>query len=204
MPTSSVPVFSSIRARFGVLSALLALSAALGGCGFSGAAGDLRTASINGSVALQPKARVIVYAPLDENSADVYLTDLTREQLESTSPITSFTGSIVHLHLFVRPRAGRTPIESTASSASVRHAVLTGGPVGIYGGGGFLMPDEAPGERHFGGSVTAGTLRLTNASPGFDDRLGAADISGSFNARRDDAMAALIGTRLAEAVDATR
>lgn len=189
-----------------LLATLIALLVALpaGGCTFRGASGDLRTVAVDGSASLVPRGRVVVYSAQDESTADVYLTDLRADQLESTEPIWASTGSLVHIHLFIRPRAGRTPVEPTASTASVRHVVLTGGPVGVYGGGGFLMPSDMPGDARFSGAITAGTVRLIHASPGFSDRLGAADISGSFRAVQDDAMAALVAARLAEAIDAAR
>lgn len=223
MPTPPVPSAQPILAptvpprRAPTLAALAAPAAsaicaplaafllvALAGCGFTGATGDLRTSAADGTVSLAPRPRVVVYAAQDENTADVYLSDLEPADLESTASIATFTGSIIHIHLFLRPRAGRTPIEPTASTASIRHVVLAGGPVGVYGGGGFVSPDGQPGDGPFAASVSAGTLRLNHATQGFNDRLGAADISGSFRASQDPAMAALLASRIAEAIDIAR
>jgi hypothetical protein len=87
---------------------------------------------------------------------------------------------------------------------TVRHFVLAGprGPegklpaVGIYGGGGFLLPDDTPGARLFSGDLFDATLKLTHATPGFVDKLGAARMSGEFEARRDDRLATGLGQRL--------
>jgi hypothetical protein len=68
--------------------------------------------------------------------------------------------------------------------------------VGRSGGGGFLLPDDVPGGRSFSGDLFDATLKLTRATPGFVDRLGAARMSGEFEARRDDRLAAGLGQRL--------
>lgn len=141
--------------------------------------------SVDGSKALRPAMPTRLYRFVDENSADVILTDLTLEQLTSVGapPV---TGQIVHLQLFIRPLPGRTPIAREACSTTIRSAVLARGQVGIYGGGGFLIPESKPGGELFGGSMADGSIRLLKSTDLFVDRLGPASTDVSFTAKRDD------------------
>src|SRR5688572_17653484 len=47
------------------------------------------------------------------------------------------SGQILHVELLWRPKPGATPVESTATNATVRHVIFSNGEVGIYGGAGF-------------------------------------------------------------------
>jgi hypothetical protein len=149
--------------------------------------------AVEGETALRPDLPHRLYRYVDENTADVILTDLSLEDLtrEAGPPA---TGTIAHVQLFIRPRPGRTPIAQAACSATVRYAVLARGQVGVYGGAGFLLPESAPGGGLFGGSMARAPMRLVRATDLFVDRLGAAEVSVSFTARRDDeAVARWIG-----------
>eukprot|EP00913_Durusdinium_trenchii_P006007 g5619.t1 len=97
----------------------------------------------------------------------------------------SISGQMVHVHMFVRPKPGRTPIQQTAISATVRHLIIANGQVGMYTGAGFMFPSGTPGDKIFGGSITRADLRLERATPGFTDRLGPAEMTISFGARND-------------------
>ena len=141
--------------------------------------------SIDGSTALKPTLANRVYRFVDENTADIILTDLSLEDLTSESGIPS-TGTVVHVQLFIRPRPGRTPIARTACSATVRCAVLSHGQVGVYGGAGFMIPDDVPGGKSFGGLMSGAPVRLLRATDGFVDRLGISDADIGFTATRDD------------------
>lgn len=178
----------------------------LAGCGARTAlgGGSVRVESIDEGTALRPALRLRAYRAEDRNTADIYLTDLTPEQLEPTVDPTTLAGSIVHVHMFIRPRSGRTPIEGTASTAAIRHVVLANGEVGVYSGGGFLLPSGNVGDSRFGGRISRATLRLTRSTDGFNDLLGAAEFSGAVSAPLDDAMAAKIEALLEEAAAQTR
>jgi len=144
--------------------------------------------SIDGTTALRPKLPNRVYRFVDDNTADIILTDLSLADLtgESANPA---TGTVVHVQLFIRPRPGRTPIARTACSATVRCAVLSHGQVGMYGGAGFLIPDDVPGGKSFGGSMSQAPVRLLRATDGFVDRLGISEADIGFTATRDDEAA---------------
>ena len=90
--------------------------------------------------------------------------------------------------MFVRPKPGRTPIQQTAISATVRHLIIAHGQVGLYAGAGFMFPSGKPGDKVFGGSITRADLRLERATPGFTDQLGPAEMTISFAAKRDEEL----------------
>lgn len=150
-----------------------------------GVRSSVELTSIDGRGALRPVLPTRIYRFVDENTADIILTDLSLEDLtgDGANPA---TGQIVHVQLFIRPRPGRTPIERTACSASVRYAVLARGEAGIYAGAGFLVPESVPGGSLFGGSMTRSPVRLVRATGQFVDLLGPAEADISFTAKRDD------------------
>ena len=170
------------------LTFLLALT--ISGCSalpqsIVGVRSSVELTSIDGRGALRPSLPTRLYRFVDENTADMILTDLSLDDLtnEAAKPA---SGQIVHVQLFIRPRPGRTPIEQTACSASVRYAVLARGEVGIYAGAGFLVPESVPGGSLFGGSMTRSPMRLVRATDQFVDQLGPAEADVSFTAKRDD------------------
>jgi hypothetical protein len=145
---------------------------------------------------LAPDLRTTAAVWQDTNTVDLYLTDLPRAALDPTAPLDGITGNIVHIHMFLAPRAGRTPIEDTAQTATVRHLVLSRGLAGVYAGGGFLQPRTSFARDRFAGTMNAGTARLIAADPGFVDALGPARIDTEVLARRDPRTARLIAARL--------
>ena len=203
--TRSTSRFGSRTAWAAALLGVL-LSSLPVGCGARTVLGGgaVRVESIDEGTALRPTLRLRAYRAEDRNIADIYLTDLTPEQLEPTVDPTTLAGSIVHIHMFLRPRPGRTPIEGTASTAAIRHVVLANGEVGVYSGGGFMLPSGNIGDGRFGGRIFRATLKLTRATDGFNDLLGAAEFSGAVTAPLDDAMAAKIEALLEEAAAQTR
>ncbi len=136
----------------------------------------------------------------DASTADLYFTDLSDESLSLGAELADVSGTIVHIHLFAIPKAGKTPIDRTASTATVRTLVVAQGHIGVYGGGGFMMPSGKPGGRSFGGSIAAASIRLTGTTPGFEDRIGAGEFSASVAAPLDDATARRVAARLEELV----
>ncbi|MBL8762426.1 MAG: hypothetical protein JNL50_14115 [Phycisphaerae bacterium] len=179
--------------RWGLVLLVFAL-AALGGCGSLAGVRLTSVARDGGTLDMRP--RTLAYSTADRNTADVYLTDLPAEVLDPGADLKGVSGQLVHIHLFITPEAGATPIDSTACSASVRHVVIADGRVGVYGGGGFLAPSTSPGDRVLAGKLRDATLRLTSAGPEFSDRLGASKLNAAFRAPLDPRLANALAARL--------
>lgn len=191
-----------MRARLAVgLVSVLALGAgiaALGGCAGGGGLGGL----VGGGLAMESTvadARLglglptRVYRPSDAGLADFYLTDLPEATLRAGGDLSQASGTVVHVHLFVEPEAGRTPLASTATSATVRVLVLANGQAGIYAGGGFARGDrEDVGDARLSVGLRGTTMRLQRATPGFSDLLGPSVMGGVIDARRDEAASAAL------------
>ncbi|MBC7773046.1 MAG: hypothetical protein H7210_11160 [Pyrinomonadaceae bacterium] len=163
---------------------------------------ELSVRSLVSDTAMDPEMTVFAYVPTDRNTVDVYLSDIAASRLsDPTDTLAGVSGNIFHLHIFLMPEAGQTPIDSSACNFTVRHVVLTGSSepgqgIGIYGGGGFCLPDSSPGDRIFDGSLREATMRLARVGPGFADRLGASRMTGSFSAPRNDELSNAISQRL--------
>ncbi len=169
------------------LAACLAVIACLlGGCGVRG---SVRLRSVTTGGELTPKLRVLAYRADDSQTADVYLTDLALADLDPGVDPGGLTGCFIHIHFFLMPKAGKTPIESTASSVTIRYVVLARGAIGVYGGGGFLLPGGSPGDSTFGGSLSDATMKLINSNAEFHDPLGPCTLSISFRAPLDESLA---------------
>ncbi len=144
-----------------------------------------------------------VFTHTDQNTVDVFLTDLPIDRLlNPTDGLGDLSGSIVHVHLFLMPKAGRTPIDTSACNSTVRHMIVAQGAAGLYGGGGFLYPSSDADEATFSATLEDASLRLIRQSTGFADRLGPARAEGSFTATRDDARARALQGRFARMSEA--
>lgn len=141
-------------------------------------------------VELDARLPTRVYRWADKNTADVFLTDLDPEILTRPDDLAQATGQIVHIKLFLRPRPGRTPIQETACSATMRYVVLADGRAGLYTGGGFLFPLNAPGGKTFRAILPESVLELAAKTDGFDDRIGRGSLAMRFRATLNDALAA--------------
>lgn len=158
---------------------------------------------------IKPELTGVAYSNRDETSADLFLTDLPVERLaDPAANLDGLTGSLVHVHLFLVPSAGDTPIGATACNVTVRMLMLVGdgeaqaGGVGgteagragaldgvgvtthagLYNGAGFVLPSGDPGDGTYGGSMFGASLRLSAATGGFSDPLSPAEMQGSFRA----------------------
>ena len=192
----------SVHVRTALLAAGFLAAGLLSGCARLpfGTSSSARLRSLEQSVELSPDLRLRVYVAGDRNTADVFLTDLSDEELAAfTAPDSSWTeidGQIVHVHMFLAPKAGQTPIETTAANATVRYAVLTQGQIGVYTGAGFLLPRGTAGDSHFGATLSNATVRLDRATPGFVDLLGPSRLELSFRATREPRTAAELRARI--------
>ena len=196
-------------ARTTVRNALVASAAAsmmlsLAGCnalrGGGGSGGTSTIISDTSGSVYETNLRTRVYTYHDDNTADIYLTDLSDAQLtsffETNADWSQISGTIVHIHLFLDPKPGKTPIEPTAANASIRYGIISNGQIGIYDGAGFMLPGEKPGKGSISGTFKAAPLRLSRATPGFADPLTPARMDLSFDSKLDDAASPELQARL--------
>jgi hypothetical protein len=190
----------NVRAFLVIAAAVGALVSLIAGCS-TGSHVELRSA--DGLSWMAPTLSRGAFATGGGASADIYLTDLPRGALEPGVEFAQLTGQIVHIALFVSPRAGRTPVNDAACTAALRHVIFDRGVVGVYAGGGFVR-SSAPGEGLWGdtirGDFVDATLRPSIATPDFVDRLGPGTMRGHFDAPEDARLARLLAARLDEAV----
>jgi hypothetical protein len=180
------------------------LNCFLAGCGIGHAGGDARLASMTGPGELRLDLPTRVYTSRDADTVDIYMTDLPESVWIGGADVSDMAGTILHVHMFIRPKAGRTPIADTASTATLRCMVLAKGEIGVYGGGGFFVDGADVGDKEFHGSVRNATLRLVSATAGFNDRLGVAAFSGSVSGRLDGETAGAMERAMRALANETR
>ncbi|MBL1217312.1 MAG: hypothetical protein D8M59_07425 [Planctomycetes bacterium] len=175
-----------------LLTTLTAGCASLGFGGSSAGSGDIETQSITSDPAgmLGPDVRCAVYRHRSGGTATIILSDLTPQQLAGGA--FSEPCQVVCIDLLWDPKAGRTPMDSSATNCTIRHIVLNGEQteIGVYGGAGFLKPSSKLGHDSFKGSVSSSTMKLMQSTPGFADRLGSCSLTGSFQANQDPELLA--------------
>lgn len=176
-----VRIFAKAAALSGVLGATLA------GCGIFGSSitQDATLTSYDAGTVLSIEPKFQAYYAADPNTADFYLSDLPAEAFADDADLSRFSGSLVHVHMFIAPKAGATPIAFTANSVTVRHLIIAEGQLGQYSGGGFLLPKGTAGDATFGGTLKDASMRLTARTPGFVDRLGACEFESGLKVPKD-------------------
>ena len=97
------------------------------------------------------------------------------------------------VRMFWKPKAAATPLDETATNATVQYIVFKGNDadgtpsgVGVYSGGGFLYPETDPGSAVMTANLWQATLSLADQSEGYEDTLGPSILRGRFKAQRDD------------------
>ena len=165
-----------------VLMSLLLLS--LIGCsGGGGPVGQLRAISLGDSpVELGATYITAVYSHDPSGDTSFFLSDVPMKQLLKGN-VTQ--GQIMHIELLWVPKAGATPMDSSATNASIRHIIISDGEVGVYGGAGFAMPRGKPGAETLTVALRDATMRLLESTDGFADLLSPAQITGTFTAELD-------------------
>lgn len=202
-PTAAGGAGAPARWRGAVALLTGAALLALPGCGdwrlfSSRSSSDLRMVSEAHNTQFSPAMRTAVYRSADSSSAEIYLTDLPLERVtDLDDPLTDVAGTIVHVVIFMQPKAGRTPIDNAACNASIRQMVLSGPERGLYGGGGFVVP-QGLGKASMRSSVSGATLRLVRASSGFADALGPSQLEGTFKSSYDEGNTRVLAQRFAQ------
>ncbi len=190
--------------RFQALLTVSALfcSLPLTGCsgiGYGGTAGSSITRDSAG-LTFSAEYPTRAYTFNDRNTADVYLTDLSDAELSAffteSRDWSQITGTIARVHLFLNPKPGRTPIEPTAASASIRWIVITNGEIGVYDGAGFMSPSGRVTKGSINGSIRNAPLRLTRKTPRFADPLVTPEIDIKFGTKLDEQSADELAARV--------
>ncbi|MCC6682684.1 MAG: hypothetical protein IT445_17425 [Phycisphaeraceae bacterium] len=107
------------------------------------------------------------------------------------------------IRVFWQPKTGRTPLDKTATNATIRYIVFPPSDppmAAVYGGAGFVNPRSDEGDAMFRGDLWQANLRLSDASEDFQDAIGVADISGPIAAQRDDARTRLLLRQLQQQI----
>lgn len=171
-----------VRALF--ISSVLMLTFCLAGCtGGAKATGSLRAESLNDDpVVLNAQYVSVVYARDDDDTVSFFLSEVPVEDLLE-GDITE--GQVMHIELLWRPKAGSTPMDSSATNASIRHVIMVDGELGVYGGAGFALPRGRPGQDRMRISLRDATIRLLESTDGFADPLTPARMTGNFTAIHD-------------------
>ena len=182
-----MPVASLMRSDLGTCGASLwavALTALVGGCGTVGQVGTVEMTSLGGTTrTLRPSLGVGTYAQ-ESAQTSLILSDVDFATVEPGTPV---YGYVLHVNLIWVPKAGRTAVDPTATNTSIRLVVLAGNELGVYGGGGFAWPDGELGDPEFSLELVGSNMSLIACTPGFQDLMSPASLTGTLTATLDDA-----------------
>ena len=123
---------------------------------------------------------IAFYGEHQATETSFLLADVTTAQLLSGE---ISRGQIVHVNLLWLPEAGSTPMDASATNASVRYVVVADGEVGVYGGTGFALPMGDTGEPELSVLFKDASLTLLDSTDGFVDLLSPARLTGTFTAK---------------------
>lgn len=99
-------------------------------------------------------------------------------------------GQFLHVEVLWRPKAGSTAIVPAATNLSIRLVIVSGGEIGIYGGGGFAwIKGGTEEDSSVELEITGSSLSLIDHSPGFKDLLSPAAMLGDLGASRSPGKA---------------
>jgi hypothetical protein len=139
--------------------------------GSGDAAVRLASEFTSGTYAVEPAATTVVFS------------DVPYEQLAAG---TARNGRFLHIEVLWRPRAGKTPIETSSTNLTIRFVVISDGEVGVYVGGGFAWVEggrEKDDELSL--EITGSSISLIDKTPGFVDLLSPASLVGELGALRN-------------------
>lgn len=108
----------------------------------------------------------------------LWMTDIAANELQSGDVP---EGQILHVELLFEPRAGWTPIDSTATNLAIRYILIADGEVGIYEGGGFGYPIGTGRSSSMTLRIDEATMQLSRSTVGFVDLLSPAELNGTFS-----------------------
>lgn len=96
---------------------------------------------------------------------------------------------LLHVHLFWKPRPGKTFDNETSIDATIRYAIVTSNGASVYAGTGFVYPKK----RRMGDQITAeievARLRLVSQTGDVPEILGDSRVSGTLAAENNAGLA---------------
>jgi len=107
----------------------------------------------------------------------------------------------MHITMRWRPKAGQTPLDPSATNATVQLYLFEGDGVGVYGGGGHLWPRSTAGARRWSATLRNASLRPMHLSDQFNDMLGICVAEGALTAQRDEHATLELVTRIERMVE---
>lgn len=160
----------------------------LSGCAWiEGGGGNLEVRSLGHErVALGGSFEYAYYETPKAEQASFLLSDVSPDKMMEGGVQNA---RVMHIELLWQPMAGKTPLDPTATNASVRYVIVSEGEVGIYVGAGFATVSGTPGDETLSLSVHDASMELAEHTAGFRDLLSPGELSGSFTAKKSEEKA---------------
>ena len=150
------------------------------GCSSPGVGNAIQVRSLSDNpVLLSANFQIACFAHDPIADTSFWLSDVPVEALLDGSVTEA---QIMHIELLWYPRPGSTPIDSSATNASIRYIIVTNGEVGVYIGAGFVLPHGKLTKAKLSISVRDASLKLGDSTDGLIDLLSPARLSGRFKA----------------------
>lgn len=93
------------------------------------------------------------------------------------------------VHLFWKPRPGKTFDNETSIDATIRYAIITSAGSAVYSGSGYVYPKRSGALGRLVAKLEVARLRLVSQSGDVPELLGATRISGTLIAKEDAGLA---------------
>jgi hypothetical protein len=192
------PASTRIRDLAGRLSLVCLLLMAASCVGGGQVQGSIRAESLGEPPAVLNAEYVsIVYFHDPNGETSFLLTDVPARELLAGD---IQQAQVMHVQLLWQPKAGATPMDATATNATIRHVIVVDGEVGIYGGAGFALPNGKLGHGRIQVALRDATVRLLESTDGFQDPLTPARITGNFTAENDPQLARKVHRAISQLV----
>ncbi len=172
--------------------------------GAAGCAGPVRHGSLRAQslgddpVALEGEYITAFYADGSSVETSFILSDVGLDQLLSGQ---FSRGQVVRVDLLWVPKPGATPMDSSATNASIQYVIVADGELGVYAGAGFALPEGDASGRSLTVWLRDGSLSLLESTDGFVDLLSPAKLTGSFTATHNDQRARQLSAALRRLVN---
>jgi hypothetical protein len=187
--------FRDLAGLLGLVGLLLMTASCVGG---GQVQGSIRAESLGEPPAVLNAEYVsIVYFHDPNGETSFLLTDVPARELLAGDVRHA---QVMHVQLLWQPKAGATPMDATATNATIRHVIVVDGEVGIYGGAGFALPNGKLGHGRIQVALRDATVRLLESTDGFKDPLTPARITGSFTAENDPQLARKVHRAISQIV----